>query len=101
MRRDSTARHIGEKTFTEEGQELFASVSLDRNPIHVDPIAARRLVTGHQVVHGIHILIAAIECWNNENNCRLASINCIFNNLVNVDDTVMFTQSRTAENEYS
>jgi len=39
----------------------FASLSHDRNPLHTDPVAARRLLSDRQVVHGIHVLLSALD----------------------------------------
>ena len=97
----SAVRHIGEKAFSKEDQQLFASVSLDRNPMHMDSIAARRLMTGHQVVHGIHILITAIEYWQNDNNSYPIAISCSFDNPVSVGDQVIFTQNSREENDFT
>jgi hypothetical protein len=44
-------------------QERFASLSGDRNPLHVDPVAARRLLTGRPVVHGVHTLLRLLNNW--------------------------------------
>ncbi len=48
-------------TFSGADQERFAALSGDRNPMHLDPIAARRLLTGRQVVHGVHTLLCLLE----------------------------------------
>ena len=92
-------QHIGEKTFTSDDQRLFALVSADRNPMHMDPIAARRLLTGRQVVHGIHILITAIEYWKNDDDAFPVSIACDFSNPVSIGDKVVFTQNAQNDNE--
>lgn len=42
-------------------QENFATLSGDRNPIHMDPVAARRAQAGQQVVHGVHTLLWALD----------------------------------------
>ena len=42
-------------------QERFAALSGDRNPMHMDPIAARRTQAGQPVVHGVHTLLWALE----------------------------------------
>jgi len=50
------------KVFTEEEQELFAALSGDRNPLHMDMVLARRLLFGRRVVHGVHLLLWALDC---------------------------------------
>lgn len=51
------------RTFTLEDQLAFATLSGDNNPLHVDPLAARRLMFGSPVVHGIHLVLWALsEC---------------------------------------
>lgn len=42
-------------------QEAFADISGDRNPMHMDPIAARRTQAGQPVVHGVHTLLWSLE----------------------------------------
>ncbi len=42
-------------------QERFAALSGDRNPMHMDTIAARRTPAGQPVVHGVHTLLWALE----------------------------------------
>ncbi|WP_337996574.1 SDR family NAD(P)-dependent oxidoreductase [Oleispirillum naphthae] len=46
---------------TREMQDAFARLSGDVNPQHVDEIAARRLMFGMPVVHGIHSLLRVLE----------------------------------------
>ncbi len=42
-------------------QERFAAFSGDRNPMHMDAVAARRTQAGQPVVHGVHTLLWALE----------------------------------------
>ncbi|MEO1425131.1 MAG: MaoC/PaaZ C-terminal domain-containing protein, partial [Pseudomonadota bacterium] len=42
-------------------QEAFAALSGDFNPIHVDPVAARRTLFGEPVVHGLHLVLWALD----------------------------------------
>lgn len=49
------------RIFTEGDQENFARWSGDRNPIHMDALAARRTAAGAPVVHGVHLLLWALE----------------------------------------
>ena len=41
--------------------EEFASLSGDRNPMHMDEVAARRTQAGSPVVHGVHTLLWALD----------------------------------------
>ncbi len=52
---------LSRKTFSNVDQTQFAKFSGDHNPIHVDPIAARRTLVGQCVVHGMHGLLWALE----------------------------------------
>lgn len=47
--------------FSEEVQERFATITGDWNPMHMDPVAARRTQAGAPVVHGIHTLLWALD----------------------------------------
>jgi acyl dehydratase/NAD(P)-dependent dehydrogenase (short-subunit alcohol dehydrogenase family) len=49
------------KRFTPADQEAFARLSGDRNPIHMDEMAARRTQAGAPVVHGVHGLLWALD----------------------------------------
>jgi hypothetical protein len=49
------------RVFAEEDQTAFARWSGDWNPMHMDPLAARRTPAGAPVVHGIHLLIWALD----------------------------------------
>lgn len=54
---------LGEKQMRAEDQSRFASVSGDVNPLHVDPLVARRTSFGRQVVHGVHTLLWSLDCF--------------------------------------
>ncbi|MEM7499604.1 MAG: SDR family NAD(P)-dependent oxidoreductase [Pseudomonadota bacterium] len=42
-------------------QQAFAALSGDFNPIHVDSVAARRTLFGEPVVHGLHLVLWALD----------------------------------------
>lgn len=44
-----------------EDQEAFAALSGDRNPMHLDPVYARRTQAGDAVVHGVHAALWALD----------------------------------------
>ena len=52
---------IAERDFIAADQERFAAASGDRNPIHMDEVAARRTLVGFPVVHGIHALLWGMD----------------------------------------
>ena len=52
---------LSSRTFTDEDQRRFAQFSGDCNPMHMDRVAARRMAAGLPVVHGIHLLLWALE----------------------------------------
>tara|TARA_Y100001958_G_scaffold160115_1_gene166510 strand:- start:7647 stop:9077 length:1431 start_codon:yes stop_codon:yes gene_type:complete len=51
------------KKFDQKDQLDFAQASGDFNPVHVDPIYARRTLFGGQVVHGINLLLWALDIF--------------------------------------
>lgn len=53
--------HLGQLTISVDDTLKFAELSGDFNPLHVDPIAARRLRFGHTVIHGVNGTVAALE----------------------------------------
>jgi hypothetical protein len=80
---------IAERTFTLEDQLSFARLSGDYNPMHVDPVAARRTVFGAPVVHGVHLLCWAMDNWLRDRGAgmgALSKLNCRFNRGVLVGD---------------
>ncbi len=50
------------RSFSLDDQRAFAALTGDRNPMHLDPLAARRTQAGAPVVHGIHSLLWLLEC---------------------------------------
>jgi MaoC dehydratase-like protein len=50
-----------DRCFSAELQKAFSRLSGDYNPMHDDPIAARRTLAGGQVVHGAHMVLTAME----------------------------------------
>ena len=52
---------LASRSFNPDDQALFARLSGDYNPIHMDPLAARRTQAGGPVVHGIHAVLWALD----------------------------------------
>lgn len=85
----AAARTVSRHRFTMEGQAWFASLSHDCNPMHVDLLAARRTQYGVPVVHGIHLVLWALESFvGNRPEFRPVGIQVRFLKPVLVGDTV-------------
>ena len=52
---------VATREFSMAGQESFARLSGDANPMHVDRIAARRTEPGEPIVHAIHAILWALD----------------------------------------
>lgn len=51
-------------------QKNFSKFSGDYNPMHIDPTSARRFLFSEPVVHGINLVLSALEYWSSFNKCR-------------------------------
>ena len=51
-----------ERTFSLADLTAFAALSGDFNPLHTDPVAARRTPFGECVTHGVFVLMWALDC---------------------------------------
>lgn len=49
------------RTITPHCHRLFAEISGDKNPLHMNPLEARRMIFGAPVVHGIHSLLRCLD----------------------------------------
>ena len=72
------------RTFTPAETEAFAAVSGDWNPAHVDPLAARRLIAGGPIVHGVHVLLWALDATGP--GTGLARVRCTFRQPVRIGE---------------
>lgn len=52
---------LGERSFSKHSAIAFARLSGDANPLHVDEVASRRLMFGVPVVHGMCLVLWALE----------------------------------------
>jgi len=59
---------------------LFAELSGDFNPLHLDPVEARRQIFGGTVPHGVHVLAKALDLAlaNGDENLALSSLKVNF-----------------------
>jgi len=79
------------RAFTIEDQNNFAELSGDFNPLHVDELAARRYLFGTTVVHGVHLLLWALDLWARENQpFELTSLESFFRKPLPVGEDVEY-----------
>jgi NAD(P)-dependent dehydrogenase (short-subunit alcohol dehydrogenase family) len=77
--------------FSMADQEEFSELSGDRNPMHLDPVLARRLMAGRVVVHGIHVMLRLLEIWpRSTKSDHRWRFSCAFHNPVSVGDDVQY-----------
>jgi hypothetical protein len=78
------------RKFSLDDQMVFAKLSGDYNPLHLDAIVARRLIFGAPVVHGIHSLLWGLDCWlGNMMGCiEFRALNVSFSKPIKVDAEV-------------
>ena len=83
---------LHQQAFSLSDQTAFANLSGDDNPMHVDPVAARRLLFGGPVVHGIHAVCRGLDHWlaTRAQPVQLKSLNVVFLKPMRVGQTVEF-----------
>jgi len=95
------------RTFTAADQDAFAALSGDFNPMHVDPLAARRLMFGRCVVHGVRLVLWSLEqaLQNGPDRVALTHLDASFRKPAGVGDdvtgTITFPTSDSAHIELS
>ena len=87
---------FGSRAFSLDDSLQFAALCGDVNPMHVDPIAARRLLTGRPVVHGVHSLITALDAWLSRGGAAPRALVCDFTQAVSVGDRVQLAGTHDA-----
>ena len=81
---------MAQRVFTSNDQLAFAKLSGDYNPLHMDPLVARRLLFGKQVVHGLHALLWSLDHYLKSHSRPLAlkSVKADFKTGIGVGQTV-------------
>jgi acyl dehydratase len=98
---------ISHRRFTFADQIAFEELSGDNNPLHMDRVAARRYIFGRPVVHGVHLVLWALDEHMRErpSPLTLESIRAQFLRPVGVEQEVhcylRCTQSNLVELELS
>lgn len=89
------------RTFTEKDQITFAELSGDYNPLHVDVLAARRMLFGERVVHGIHSVLWALDvCLQNVTDKRtITMLKAFFPKPIRIGSVVSLVYKESPEEQ--
>ena len=81
---------LAARRFELADQVQFAGLTGDRNPMHMDPIAARRTLAGAPVVHGIHTLLWLLDSIGSKHAeiDNLTSLKVLFPKMVYLGEQV-------------
>jgi hypothetical protein len=87
------------RIFNTEDQVVFAKLSGDNNPLHIDPVAARKSLFGSAVVHGIHTLLWGLDCVleGEHEKVEVQSIRAVFPKPLKVGEEVFLSSSNEAD----
>ena len=82
-----------QRRFTCDDQIVFAALSGDNNPLHMDRVAARRYIFGQPVVHGIHSVLWALDSWLKDHRApvNLRSIKASFHKPIVLEQAVEYS----------
>jgi hypothetical protein len=85
--------NIARRSFSATDQERFATASGDHNPMHMDVLQARRTQAGAPVVHGINLLLSALNSLAEAQPHLppLRSLRASFNKFVYLEECVDIT----------
>ena len=86
---DDSGEILATRKFAEKDQIAFAAFSGDVNPIHMDEIEARKLISGQRVVHGIHGMLWGLDCLALSKTMSAASFQCKFIKPIFLDEEVL------------
>ena len=92
-------KSLATRTFDIADQIRFAEASGDRNPMHLDAVAARRTPAGAPVVHGVHILLWALEVLarSDAEKKPVRRLTARFKRFVAVDEAAALTVTKRTE----
>lgn len=97
----ANARHVATRRFDTTQQSRFAQFSGDRNPMHMDALAARRTQAGVPVVHGMHAVLWALEELVSHDvvTVPISRVKSTFSKLIYVGDSVDVQVTRQSDTE--
>ncbi len=92
---------LSKRLFATADQEIFAQATGDRNPVHMDPLAARRTQAGFPVVHGMHTVLWALDTLVRQQFLcsSVKSLKVKFRSLIYVGDTASLLLIRQSDTD--
>lgn len=79
---------LASRKFSMLDQELFARFSGDFNPIHVNPLEARRTIAGQCIVHGINSLLWVMDALAQNKKIIVVAFEARFLNSIFLEENV-------------
>lgn len=89
---------LASRTFTGADQIRFADLSGDRNPMHLDEVKARRTQASVQAVHGVHLLLWALDVLaRDEAHSPVLRLRATFKRFVAIHEKVALALAKRTE----
>ena len=79
---------LAQRTFNHKDQIAFSLLSGDYNPIHVDPIESRKLLSGKCIAHGVNVLLWSLDIFIKKTNLFSKEIKIDFIKPSNVGENI-------------
>jgi len=93
--------YLGHKIFKKKDQIFFSKISDDYNDIHLNDFAAKKLIYGQQIVHGVNILLTALNFFfKYDNFFLLKRLDCNFLKPVFLNEKIFFYLKRKFNKSY-
>jgi hypothetical protein len=92
---------MNKRKFTINDGQFFAKCTGDYNPVHIDPIVSRRYMFGEPIVHGLHVVLWALEVWfgHKDEYVKLISLNVSFPKAVVLEKTTVCNLINESDNQ--
>jgi acyl dehydratase len=81
-----------------QSQSTFAELSGDFNPVHLDPVRARRTMFGRVIAHGVHNVLCGLEEFLKNSTFSIKRMAVTFRNPVFLKEDVIVVPSNISDN---